>query len=87
MQARALPHLGANSKTIVEPQQWLAAALDGNHRAMSYIVKHCVQDVLVSEKVIGALKRIRGRTTRMEVGFENASRHNDAHCAPLRSTS
>jgi hypothetical protein len=69
MQARALPHLGANSKTIVEPQQWLAAALDGNHRAMSYIVKHCVQDALVLEEVIGALKAYSGTYNTYGSGF------------------
>jgi len=49
-------HLGVNSKTDVEPRQWLHAALDGDKKAMSYIVEHCVQDVYVLEKVIGALK-------------------------------
>ena len=39
-------HLGVNSKTSVEPRQWLAAALDGSRRAMRYIVDYCVQDVL-----------------------------------------
>jgi hypothetical protein len=44
----------------VEPRQSLAAALDGSRRAMRYIVEHCVQDVLVLEKVIGALKAYSG---------------------------
>ena len=35
-------HLGVNSKTEVEPRQWLAAALDGSKKAMRYIVEHCV---------------------------------------------
>lgn len=34
-------HLGCNTKTDVEPDQWLKAALDGDRRAMSYIVEHC----------------------------------------------
>jgi len=62
-------HLGCNSKTEVEPKQWLAAALDGNRRAMSYIVKHCVQDVLVLEKVIGALKAYSGTYNTYGSGF------------------
>ncbi len=62
-------HLRANSKTDVEPQQWLAAALDGSRRAMSYIVKHCVQDVLVLEKVIGALKAYSGTYNTYGSGF------------------
>ena len=49
-------HLRCNSKTEVEPRQWLQAALDGDTRAMSTIVHHCVEDVLVLEQVIGALK-------------------------------
>jgi uncharacterized protein YprB with RNaseH-like and TPR domain len=49
-------HLQVNSKTDVQPQQWIAAALDGDKKAMSYIVEHCVQDVYVLEKVIGELK-------------------------------
>jgi hypothetical protein len=46
-------HLGVNSKTEVRLEMWLRAALDGDRRAMSYIVEHCVQDVLVLEKVKG----------------------------------
>lgn len=53
-------HLGCNSKTTVEPDKWLQAALDGSRRAMRYIAHHCVQDVLVLEKVIGALKAYSG---------------------------
>lgn len=49
-------HLGCNSKTTVDPSMWLRAALDGEREAMDYIVEHCVQDVLVLEKVIFALK-------------------------------
>ncbi len=62
-------HLGCNSKTEVEPKQWLAAALDGSRRAMSYIVKHRVQDVLVLEKVIGALKAYSGTYNTYGSGF------------------
>lgn len=49
-------HLGCNSKTEVRPEMWLRASLDGSREAMNYIVEHCVQDVLVLEKVIGRLK-------------------------------
>jgi hypothetical protein len=62
-------HLGVNSKTEVEPRQWLAAALDGSRRAMRYIVDHCVQDVLVLEKVIGALKAYSGTYNTYGSGF------------------
>ena len=58
-----------NSKTIVDPQQWLAAALDGSRKAMHYIVDHCVQDVLVLEKVIGALKAYSGTYSTYGSGF------------------
>ena len=50
--------LVVNSKTSVEPRQGLAAALDGSRQTMRYIVDHCVQEVLVLEKVIGALKAV-----------------------------
>ena len=49
-------HLGCNSKTDVEPQAWLRASLDGNSKAMDYIVQHCVEDVKTLEKVVTALK-------------------------------
>ena len=62
-------HLGVNSKAEVEPRQWLAAALDGSRRAMRYIVDHCVQDVLVLEKVIGALKAYSGTYNTYGSGF------------------
>ena len=62
-------HLGVNSKTEVRPEMWLRAALDGDRRAMSYIVEHCVQDVLVLEKVIGALKVYSGAYNTYGSGF------------------
>ncbi len=62
-------YLGVNSKTDVEPGKWLKAALDGDTRAMSYIVEHCVQDVLVLEKVIGALKSYSGTYNAWGSGF------------------
>jgi hypothetical protein len=53
----------------LEPKQWLAAALDGSRKAMRYIVQHCVQDVLVLEKVIGALKPYSGTYNTYRSGF------------------
>lgn len=35
-------HLGCSSKTDVDSQMWIEAALDGSVKAMNYIVKHCV---------------------------------------------
>jgi uncharacterized protein YprB with RNaseH-like and TPR domain len=49
-------HMGVNSKTEVHPDLWVKAGLDGDRRAMSYIVKHCVEDVKTLEKVAGQLK-------------------------------
>lgn len=49
-------HLGCNSKTEVKPQMWLRASMDGSSNAMSYIVEHCVEDVITLEYVIGKLK-------------------------------
>lgn len=48
--------LSCNTKTEVRPDQWLRASLGGCRKAMDYIVKHCVADVLVLEQVVGALK-------------------------------
>lgn len=62
-------HLGVNTKTDVCPDQWLKAALDGDRKAMHYIVEHCVQDVLVLEKVIGALKAYSGTYNTYGSGF------------------
>jgi len=49
-------HLGCNSKTDVTPQHWLAAALDGDEKAMSYIATHCLEDCKTLERVVEALK-------------------------------
>jgi hypothetical protein len=62
-------HLGVKGKTSVAPRQWLVAALDGGRQAMRYIVDHCVQDVLVLEKVIGALKAHSGTCNMYGSGF------------------
>jgi uncharacterized protein YprB with RNaseH-like and TPR domain len=62
-------HLGCNSKTEVLPEAWLRAALDGDSKSMNYIVKHCVQDVLVLERVIGALKAYSGTYNTWGSGF------------------
>jgi uncharacterized protein YprB with RNaseH-like and TPR domain len=51
-------HLGCNTKTEVRPEVWLAASLDGSTKAMDYIVKHCVQDVLVLEQIVTKLKHL-----------------------------
>jgi uncharacterized protein YprB with RNaseH-like and TPR domain len=48
--------LGCNTKTEVSGDMWLQASLDGSKNAMNYIVRHCVQDVLVLEKVVKSLK-------------------------------
>lgn len=50
--------LGVNSKTIVEPDKWLAATLDGNVQALNYIVEHCKQDVVTLELVTDKLKTL-----------------------------
>lgn len=48
--------LDCNSKTKVEGKYWLRAALDGDRKAMNYIVKHCVEDVATLEQVVDSLK-------------------------------
>jgi len=48
--------LGCDSKTDVDPEMWLRASLDGDRKAMTYIVEHCVEDVLSLERIVGKLK-------------------------------
>lgn len=62
-------HLGCNSKTDVRPEHWLKAALDGDKSSMDYIVRHCVEDVKVLEKVVGALKPYSGVYNTYGSGF------------------
>jgi uncharacterized protein YprB with RNaseH-like and TPR domain len=50
--------LGVNSKTEVDPAIWLRATLDGDKKAMNYIVEHCVQDVITLDKVVDKLKHL-----------------------------
>jgi DNA polymerase III epsilon subunit-like protein len=49
-------HLRCNSKTEVDPGMWLTAALDGDRKAMNYIVHHCVQDCITLENIASKLK-------------------------------
>jgi uncharacterized protein YprB with RNaseH-like and TPR domain len=53
---RSTSFLGFNSKSPVEGNMWLQASLDGNRKAMNYIVKHCVEDVLMLEKMVREIK-------------------------------
>lgn len=48
--------LGCNSKTEVEPEVWMRAALDGCTKSLDTIVTHCVEDVITLEKVVDKLK-------------------------------
>lgn len=48
--------IGAGDKTVVDGNMWTKAALDGDREAMEYIVKHCVKDVDILEKVADAVK-------------------------------
>lgn len=51
-------HLGCNSKTDVDPSVWLRAVLDGDKKALQYIVKHCQEDVITLEYVVEKLKEL-----------------------------
>lgn len=44
-------HFGIYGKTHVEPKFWNQAALDGDRKAMDYIVQHCEADVAMLEKL------------------------------------
>jgi uncharacterized protein YprB with RNaseH-like and TPR domain len=48
--------LGVNHKTVVDGDLWLRAALDGDRKAMNYIVDHCVKDVSMLEDIVDAVK-------------------------------
>jgi DNA polymerase III epsilon subunit-like protein len=48
--------LNCNSKTDVEGDIWLKAALDGNTQAMNKIVTHCIHDVYTLERIVHSLK-------------------------------
>lgn len=48
--------LGVNTKTDVDCDQWLAAALDGSKKAMDYVVRHCLEDCVTLERVVEAIK-------------------------------
>lgn len=49
-------HHGIYGKTHVEPDIWNRASLDGDKRAMSYIVEHCVADVKMLEQLTDRVK-------------------------------
>lgn len=48
--------LGFNTKTQVDGDLWVKAALDGNRKAMNYIAKHCVEDVIMLEQWVRKMK-------------------------------
>lgn len=48
--------LGCNSKTDVTGEMWVRAALDGDRKAMDYIVDHCVEDVETLTGIVDAVK-------------------------------
>ena len=48
--------IGAGEKTVVDGDMWLRASLDGDKGAMDYIVKHCVVDVEILDKVADSVK-------------------------------
>ena len=48
--------LNVNSKTDVDANAWLRAALDGDRKAMDYIIEHCIEDVLTLERIVDAVK-------------------------------
>jgi uncharacterized protein YprB with RNaseH-like and TPR domain len=53
---RATNFMGINTKSSVDGEIWLKAALDGSKPAMNYIVKHCVEDVKMLEQVVAKTK-------------------------------
>ncbi len=40
----------------MDANAWLRAALDGDRKAMDYIVEHCVEDVMTLERIVDAVK-------------------------------
>lgn len=48
--------VGAPEKTVVDPLVWVKAAMDGDKKSMDYIVRHCIRDVEILEKVHAAVQ-------------------------------
>src|SRR5438874_6099426 len=48
--------LNINSKNDLDANAWLRATLDGDRRAMDYIVEHFVEDVMTLERIVDAVK-------------------------------
>lgn len=53
---RLAEFLNVNSKSEVKGDYWIRAVMDGDRKAMNYIVDHCVQDVLTLERVVDLVK-------------------------------
>ncbi len=49
-------YMKVNSKSPVTGDMWIRAALDGDRRAMDYIVKHCIEDVRTLERIVDGVK-------------------------------
>lgn len=48
---RVAGFFGVSSKTHIDPQLWVGAAMDGDEKAKDYIVEHNIEDVITLEKV------------------------------------
>lgn len=53
---RIADFLGCNTKTTVDGNLWLRAALDGDRKAMDAIVDHCCEDVKMLERIVDCVK-------------------------------
>lgn len=53
---RVTDFLNCNSKTEVSGDLWMKAALDGDKKAMEYIVEHCLEDVKMLYSVLDHVK-------------------------------
>jgi len=56
-------HLGFEGKTRVAPKYWYKAALDGDSKALDYIVEHCIADVILLENVANKMRYLAPKLT------------------------
>ena len=48
--------LGISGKTHLNFEIWMQAALEGDKKALSSIVEHCRQDLIITEKLLDRVK-------------------------------
>lgn len=50
--------LGIEGKTHVDFEHWMRTSLEGDKKSLAYIVEHCKQDLIITEKLHDRLKSL-----------------------------